>query len=168
MSLSFNIDARHPTPLYHQLERAIRFAIATGKLGIGDQLPTVRQLAVDLRINANTVAKVYLELERAGVVETRRGVGTFVKSRSLGASHETDREHELCDLEDQFLAQAANLGFSAKDIDGSKKRNEASKRRINHGTHHKGHSTGANQIRASRAKRAAFEHRSGNAVSGSA
>jgi GntR family transcriptional regulator len=115
MSHSFDIDTAHPTPLYHQLERAIRFAIATGKLGIGDQLPTVRQLAVDLRINANTVAKVYLELERAGVVETRRGVGTFVKARHLGAAHEKDREHELRELEDHFLAQAAHLGFSAKE-----------------------------------------------------
>jgi GntR family transcriptional regulator len=115
MSLSFNIDTSHPTPLYHQLERAIRFAIATGKLGIGDQLPTVRQLAVDLRINANTVAKVYLELERAGVVETRRGVGTFVKALLHGAAHEKDREHELRELEDHFLAQAAHLGVPPKD-----------------------------------------------------
>lgn len=115
MSLSFNIDAAHPTPLYHQLERAIRFAIATGKLVVGDQLPTVRQLAVDLRINANTVAKVYLELERAGVVETRRGVGTFVKARPLGAAHEKDRERELRELEDHFLSTAAHLGFSAKE-----------------------------------------------------
>ena len=72
MSLSFNINTAHPTPLYHQLERAIRFAIATGKLAIGDQLPTVRQLAVDLRINANTVAKVYAELEREGVDRVQR------------------------------------------------------------------------------------------------
>ena len=63
----FQVDANHPTPLYAQLERSIRFAIATGRLRIGDQLPTVRQLAVDLRINANTVAKVYAELERASV-----------------------------------------------------------------------------------------------------
>src|SRR5207237_851573 len=75
------VDANHPTPLYAQLEQSIRFAIATGKLRIGDQLPTVRQLAVDLRVNANTVAKVYAELERAGVLETRRGVGTFVSAR---------------------------------------------------------------------------------------
>jgi len=115
MSFSFNIHAAHPTPLYHQLERAIRFAIATGKLVVGDQLPTVRQLAVDLRINANTVAKVYLELERAGVVETRRGVGTFVKARPLGAAHEKDRERELRELEDHFLSTAAHLGFSAKE-----------------------------------------------------
>lgn len=115
MSVSFNIDTAHPTPLYHQLERAIRFAIATGELGVGDQLPTVRQLAVDLRINANTVAKVYLELERAGVVETRRGVGTFVKARPLAAAREKDRERELRELEDHFLAQAAHLGFPPKD-----------------------------------------------------
>ena len=115
MSVSFNIDTAHPTPLYHQLERAIKFAIATGKLVVGDQLPTVRQLAVELRINANTVAKVYLELERAGVVETRRGVGTFVKSRPVGVAHERDRERELRELEDDFLSTAAHLGFSTKE-----------------------------------------------------
>src|SRR6185295_12991801 len=115
MGLVLNIDSAHPTPLYHQLERAIRFAITTGKLAVGDQLPTVRQLAVDLRINANTVAKVYLELERAGVVETRRGVGTFVKARHFEATRDPDREREMRELEDQFLGKAAHLGFSADD-----------------------------------------------------
>jgi GntR family transcriptional regulator len=115
MSIAFNIDAAHPTPLYHQLERAIRFAIATGKLAIGDQLPTVRQLAVDLRINANTVAKVYAELERLGVVETRRGVGTFVRARHFEAARRGDRERELAELEDRFLGEAAHLGYSAKE-----------------------------------------------------
>lgn len=109
------IDTGHPTPLYHQLERAIRFSIATGKLAVGDQLPTVRQLAVDLRINANTVAKVYAELERLGIVETRRGVGTFVRARHFEAAREQDRERELREIEDQFLSQATHLGFSAKD-----------------------------------------------------
>src|SRR2546425_11442341 len=113
MSLSFNINTAHPTPLYHQLERAIRFAIATGKLAIGDQLPTVRQLAVDLRINANTVAKVYAELEREGVVETRRGVGTFVKARHFEAARAKDRDRELRELEVRFLTEASHLGFSA-------------------------------------------------------
>jgi GntR family transcriptional regulator len=115
MSLSFHIDATHPTPLHHQLARAIRFAIATGKLALGDQLPTVRQLAVDLRINANTVAKVYAELERTGVLETRRGVGTFVKARHFEAAREKDRERELRELEDHFLGKAAHLGFSARE-----------------------------------------------------
>lgn len=113
MALSFNIDTSHPTPLYHQLERAIRFSIATGKLALGDQLPTVRQLAVDLRINANTVAKVYAELERLGIVETRRGVGTFVRARHFEAAREKDRERELRAVEDHFLTEAAHLGFSA-------------------------------------------------------
>jgi GntR family transcriptional regulator len=114
MGLVLNIDSAHPTPLYHQLERAIRFAITTGKIAVGDQLPTVRQLAVDLRINANTVAKVYLELERAGVVETRRGVGTFVKARHFEATREKDREREMRELEDHFLEKASHLGFSAR------------------------------------------------------
>src|SRR5258708_7101620 len=111
----FQVDAKHPTPLYHQLDRSIRFAIATGKLGVGDRLPTVRQLAVDLRINANTVAKVYTELERTGIVETRRGVGTFVKARHFEAAREKDRQGELRELEDQFLSSIANLGFSAEE-----------------------------------------------------
>src|SRR5689334_23783880 len=74
----FDVDTRSPTPIYAQLDRAIRASIATGVLQPGDQLPTVRQLAVDLSVNANTVARVYAELERAGVIETRRGVGSFV------------------------------------------------------------------------------------------
>ena len=77
---SFRLDPKDPTPLYAQLERAIRTAIATGKLQPGAQLPTVRQLAVDLHVNANTVARVYAALERTEVVETQRGVGTFVRA----------------------------------------------------------------------------------------
>src|SRR5215212_6151931 len=92
MAQSFNIDARDPTPIYAQLERAIRFSIATGRLKVGDQLPTVRQLAVDLRVNANTVARVYLDLERAGVLETRRGVGSFVRATAVEAR--TAGEHQ--------------------------------------------------------------------------
>src|SRR6476646_7836035 len=78
-SAVLQIDPKDPMPIYAQLERAIRLAIATGRIEVGDRLPTVRQLAVELRINANTVAKVYSELERAGVLATQRGVGTFVR-----------------------------------------------------------------------------------------
>jgi GntR family transcriptional regulator len=113
----FHIDANHPTPLYAQLERSIRFAIATRKLGIGEQLPTVRQLAVDLRINANTVAKVYAELERAGVLETRRGVGTFVIAQPEEASlGRRDREKHLRELADHFIAETGTRGFSLDDV----------------------------------------------------
>jgi GntR family transcriptional regulator len=112
----FQIDSQHPTPLYHQLERSIRFAIATGKLGIGDKLPTVRQLAVDLRINANTVAKVYTELERSGVVETRRGVGTFISARPNEAASRRERDRRLRELADHFISETHKHGFSIDDV----------------------------------------------------
>src|SRR5579859_4537634 len=111
----FAIDATDPTPLYAQLERAICVAIATGRLRDGDQLPTVRQLAVDLRVNANTVAKVYGELERGGMLETRRGVGTFVRASRADADTRTGRERPLLALIDKFLADAAALGLSADE-----------------------------------------------------
>ena len=111
----FAMDAGDRTPLHAQLERAIRFAIATGRLALGDQLPTVRQLAVDLRINANTVAKVYAELERLGIVETRRGVGTFVAARADSPQEESLRRTELNRLVDRFLADLSSHGFRVED-----------------------------------------------------
>ncbi len=111
----FTIDDSDPTPLYAQLERAIRVAIATGRLRAGDKLPTVRQLAVDLRINANTVAKVYSELEHTGVLEARRGVGTFIRDVEGRAGWLPDREQQLIALADRFLAGTADLGFSADE-----------------------------------------------------
>lgn len=115
----FNLQPNDPLPLYAQLERAIRQAIAIERLRVGDQLPTVRQMAVDLRINANTVAKVYAELERAGLLETRRGIGTFVKARAAALrtfARRHDRERELRTLAERFLAEAAVLGFSLDDL----------------------------------------------------
>ena len=79
-----DLDPRDRTPIYAQLDRGLRAAIATGRLRLGDQLPTVRQLAVALQVNANTVARVYSELERTGVLETRRGVGSFVRATPTG------------------------------------------------------------------------------------
>jgi GntR family transcriptional regulator len=114
----FTIDPSDPTPLYAKLERAIRVAIATGRLRLGDRLPTVRQLAVDLRVNANTVAKVYGELERSGVLETRRGVGTFVRATELEAVPELERARQLAALADRYLADAAALGYTAEEAVG--------------------------------------------------
>ena len=79
----------------------------------------MRQLAVELKLNANTVAKVYTELERAGLLETRRGVGTFVKAREAALmmfTHKRERERELRALVDRFVAEAAVLGFSLDDL----------------------------------------------------
>jgi GntR family transcriptional regulator len=109
------VDPKHPTPIYVQLDQGIRAAIATGRLAVGTQLPTVRQLAVDLRVNANTVARVYAELERAGVVETRRGVGTFVAARQP-APAKRGREPELRALAERWAAEAAARGFSSEDV----------------------------------------------------
>jgi GntR family transcriptional regulator len=116
MDALLNINTADPTPLYAQLERAIRFAISTGRLRIGEQLPTVRQLAVELRINANTVAKVYAELERTGMVETRRGVGTFIRARHFEAATRRERERRLRESADRFLGEAGGLGFTLEEV----------------------------------------------------
>jgi GntR family transcriptional regulator len=116
MKRLFYISGSDPTPLYAQLERAIRLAIATGQLQPDMQLPTVRQMAVDLSINANTVAKVYLELERTGIVETRRGVGTFIKALPSQAVRRSDRERQLRTLADRFLGEAVSQGFSFEEL----------------------------------------------------
>jgi GntR family transcriptional regulator len=116
MSEMFSLSPSHPMPLYAQLTRAIRFAIATGRLRIGEQLPTVRQLAVELRVNANTVAKVYTELERSGILETRRGVGTFVSARHFAANHREEHEKHLSELVDRFVEEAGAMGFSTDDL----------------------------------------------------
>ena len=114
----FSVDSADPTPLYAQLDRSIRAAIAAGRLKVGDRLPTVRQLAVDLRINANTVAKVYAELERAGVLATQRGIGTFVRDTPTPAGPTTrrDRDRELRPLVDRLLADASAIGYSLPEI----------------------------------------------------
>ena len=111
----FSIDSADRTPLHAQLERGIKAAIATGRLEVGDQLPTVRQLAVDLKVNANTVAKVYAYLERAGMLETRRGVGTFVAARTESPQEESLRRTELNRLVDRFLADLSSHGFRVDD-----------------------------------------------------
>ena len=112
---SFRVDPKDPTPLYAQLERAIRTAIATGKLAPGAQLPTVRQLAVDLHVNANTVARVYAALERTEVVETQRGVGTFVRATPPAVVSE-NRERELERIISRFIPEFAALGFTIEDV----------------------------------------------------
>lgn len=111
-----SIDPRDPTPIYAQLERALRAAIATGRLHPGEQLPTVRQLAVDLRINANTVARVYAELERAGVLETRRGVGSFIAASAERARTPREHERRLTAFVTRVLADAGDAGFTIDEL----------------------------------------------------
>jgi GntR family transcriptional regulator len=110
------IDPRDPTPIYAQLERGLRAAIATGRLRPGDQLPTVRQLAVDLRVNANTVARVYGELERAGAIETRRGVGSFISATPAEAHPPREHERRLRAFVTRVLADADTGGFRIDEV----------------------------------------------------
>jgi GntR family transcriptional regulator len=112
----FQINPSDPTPLYAQLDRAIRLGISIGRLPPETQLPTVRQLAVDLCINSNTVAKVYRDLERTGILETRRGIGTFIKAPATKAMAKGERDRLLVSLADRFLAEAVALGFSADQL----------------------------------------------------
>lgn len=119
MEERFIINFDDPTPIYAQLERAIRFAIATNKLRLGEQLPTVRQLAVDLKINANTVAKVYAELERTEILETRRGIGTFVRTEQTVMAMRvmrSDRQRELREFGNRILAEAHSLGIPLEEV----------------------------------------------------
>ena len=111
-----SLDPRDPTPLYAQLERGLRAAIATSRLRPGDQLPTVRQLAVDLRVNANTVARVYAELERAGVIETRRGVGSFIAATPAQAHPPREHDRRLRAFITRVLADADAAGFTLADV----------------------------------------------------
>lgn len=111
-----SIDTQDATPIYAQLERALRASIATGRLQPGDQLPTVRQLAVELRVNANTVARVYAELERAGVIETRRGVGSFISATADEARSPREHERRLRAFVTRVLADADAAGFTVDEI----------------------------------------------------
>jgi GntR family transcriptional regulator len=131
MPLNLAVDPMDRTPVHAQVERGILAAIASGRLTIGEQLPTVRQLAVDLRVNANTVAKVYAHLERDGVLETRRGIGTFVAARSPTPAAKAQRASELNRLVDRFLAELSSHGFTLEEartpIDASERRERAGK-----------------------------------------
>jgi GntR family transcriptional regulator len=111
-----SIDQRDPTPIYAQLERGLRAAIAASRLRPGDQLPTVRQLAVDLQVNANTVARVYGELERAGVIETKRGVGSFITATPAQAHPPREHDRRLRAFATRVLADAEAVGFTIDDV----------------------------------------------------
>ena len=110
------VDQQDSTPIYAQLDRGVRAAIATGRLRSGDQLPTVRQLAVDLQVNANTVARVYAELERSGVIETKRGVGSFIAASPAQAHPPREHERRIRTFVTRVLADAAAHGLTVDDV----------------------------------------------------
>lgn len=113
--VEFKLDPRVGTPFYRQIIDQIKFGIASGKLKIGEQLPTVRALAVELKVNLNTVAKAYKELEIQNILETQQGTGTFISKIEVGIS-EKEREKKLQDICNEFCTIAFTYGFSIDEI----------------------------------------------------
>jgi GntR family transcriptional regulator len=103
-------------PIYRQIQDQIRYGIASGFLVPGEQLPTVRALAVELAVNPNTVIRAYSELERQGVLTTEQGTGTFVASQPAVALDESERRAKLVTLCAEFLSHAGRYGFSPGDV----------------------------------------------------
>jgi GntR family transcriptional regulator len=113
--LEIRIDAKSGVPFYRQIIEQVKFAIARGDLSPGDRLPTVRQLAVDLSINPNTVIRAYRELEIAGVLETQQGSGTFVGNQKPTVD-ELERQRMLGQILTELLARASGYGFTLDDV----------------------------------------------------
>ena len=113
--ISFILDPKTGTPFYRQIIDQIRFGIAKGELKIGEQLPTVRSLAVELKVNLNTVAKAYKELEIKNILETQQGTGTFISKVDIQIS-ENEKSKKLQDICNEFCTIALSYGFSINDI----------------------------------------------------
>jgi len=115
MTAPFRLDASSGVPFYRQIIDQVLLAVADGRFQPGSQLPTVRQLAVDLSINLNTVAKAYREMEIRGIVETQQGTGTFVASRRPN-SNAREKRKAVNDLVDRFIANSEALGIGVDDL----------------------------------------------------
>jgi GntR family transcriptional regulator len=111
----FTIDLHTGVPVYRQLIDQVRGGIAAGSLSPGDQLPTVRQLAVDLAINPNTVMRAYRELELGGLLETHQGTGTFISDKKL-EKKSAERERQLGQMIRDFAARAGTAGFTLQEL----------------------------------------------------
>lgn len=111
----FHVDPADPTPVESQLARSVRSAVAAGLIGPEEPLPTVRQLAVSLRVNANAVERAYRELQREGLLENRPGEGYFVRG-TAAAGDRSALYAELTALEDVLLREASAIGFSLDEV----------------------------------------------------
>jgi GntR family transcriptional regulator len=124
--LSFTIDIKSGVPYYRQIIEQVKFAIANGVLKPGDRLPTVRQLAVDLSINPNTVIRAYRELEIEQVLDTQQGSGTFVGDKSPSIDG-LERRRMLDQILTELLARATGYGFTLDDVlEGLRQRKDES------------------------------------------
>ena len=113
--IKFILDPKAGIPFYRQIIDQIRFGIASGSLKAGEQLPTVRALAVELMVNLNTVTKAYKELEIQNVLETQQGTGTFINKTDfqLPAGEKNKKIKSICN---EFMTIAFSYGFSTNDI----------------------------------------------------
>ena len=114
MRIELNLE--DATPIYAQVAEQIQLMIAAGQLRPGDQLPTIRQLAADLRVNYNTVAKAYLELDHMDLISTQQGRGTFIASRPDGEELEKMRTRKLEAIVDETLTQLRRLDYRNDEI----------------------------------------------------
>ncbi|HTU71771.1 MAG TPA: GntR family transcriptional regulator [Candidatus Baltobacteraceae bacterium] len=103
-------------PIYLQVIEQIKRSVALGVLGAGEQLPTVKQLALDLTINPNTVAKAYRELERDGVIETAPGRGSFVRTNGVAETTKAAATDVVRDVIEGAVREAKSMGLGADDI----------------------------------------------------
>jgi GntR family transcriptional regulator len=115
LPFQFALDLRSGVPVYRQLIDQVRSGMALGSLTAGDQLPTVRQMAVDLAINPNTVLRAYRELELVGLLETHQGTGTFIAKRKLERK-DAERARQLTQLANEFAARAGAAGFTVDEL----------------------------------------------------
>jgi len=112
---AFRLDGASGVPVYRQLIDQVLVAIASGTLRQGDQLPTVRQLAVDLSINPNTVMRAYKELEIRGILTTQQGTGTFITRQKVRID-DAQREKRLTQLVGDFVARAGAEGYTVEEL----------------------------------------------------
>src|ERR1700736_2447203 len=112
---AFKLDLHSGVPVYRQIIDQVRGGMASGTLTAGDQLPTVRQLAVDLEINPNTVMRAYRELELGGMLETHQGTGTFIANKKL-EKNSAERERELSQMVGEIAARAGAAGFTLESV----------------------------------------------------
>ncbi len=125
--IKFLLDYSSGMPIYRQIIDQIRFGIASGQLKLGEQLPTVRALAVELKVNLNTVSKAYKELEIRNILETQQGTGTFI-SQTAHIVPEKEREDKLREICTQFSSVALSYGFQIEDIIQTLRHIESSKK----------------------------------------
>ncbi len=119
MANLFELDFRSHVPIYLQIVERMQALIATGALGPGDQLPTVRQLAADLRVNFNTIARAYRMLDEAGVISTQQGRGTFVLEPPPPDRAVALRRKALMDITRTFLREADQIGFGPAEVEAA-------------------------------------------------